>query len=192
MSPPDRETLDQLVAEHLPSLRRLATRLTGSVEGAEEIMQEGLLRIVRGWAGFRRQSAFKTWATRILLNVFHDWLGRQRESLPLQEISDYRHADPVTCAMAAELRRHIAQRVSALPPRQREVLILLVYEGLSAEDVAQLLEMQVANVYATLYQVRQRLRAELAPFLPDSTAGGPAERERPTGPPPEKCHAKRK
>jgi RNA polymerase sigma-70 factor, ECF subfamily len=168
-----RETLDDLVSEHLPSLRRLATRLTGRIESADDVTQETLLRIVRGWEGFRRQSAFKTWATSILLNVFHSWLARQHESLPLTDVSDLRQADPMSCAMAEELGRHIAQRVSALPLRQREVLILLAYEGLSAEEAGQLLNIQVANVYATLYQARQRLRAELAPFLVNPDGDGP-------------------
>ncbi len=191
MIPPDRETLDELVSRHLPALRRLATRLTGKVEFAEEIMQEALLRIVRSWSSFRRQSAFKTWASRILLNVFHDWLAKQHDLLPLADVSDHRQADPVSCAMAEELRRYVAQRVSALPPRQREVLILLVYEGLSAEEVANLLDMQVANVYATLYQARQRLRVELAPFLTDSAAGRPADLTQRTGSSAERCNAKR-
>ncbi len=173
MSPLGQETLDDLVSEHLPSLRRLATRLTGNLESAEDVAQEALLRIVRGWKGFRRQSAFKTWATCILLNAFHDWLAKQHESLPLSDVSDLRQADPMSCAMAEELGRYIAQRVSALPLRQREVLVLLAYEGLSAEEAGQLLDMQVANVYATLYQARQRLRAELAPFLAKADGDGP-------------------
>jgi RNA polymerase sigma-70 factor, ECF subfamily len=174
MSYEDRQTLDELVSEYLPSLRRLAVRLTGRLESAEEIMQEGLLRIVRNWSGFRYQSAFKTWAVRILLNVFHDWLAKQRNALPLEDVSDCRQTDPLAGAMAEELRRYVADRVSALPPRQREVLILLVYEGLSAEEVAQLLEIQLPNVYATLYQARQRLRVELAPFLGNSNHSNPA------------------
>jgi RNA polymerase sigma-70 factor, ECF subfamily len=165
MNPPDRETLDDLVSEHQASMHRLATRLTGCLEFADEIMQDCLLRVVRGWSGFRHQSAFKSWAIRILLNVFHDWLARQRNSLPLMDVSDPRQADPASNAITEELRRYVAQRVSALPPRQREVLILLVYEGLSAEEVAEMLEIQVANVYAALYQARRRLRLELAPFL---------------------------
>ena len=190
MNPPDRETLDELVSEHHSAMRRLATRLTGSLEFAEEIMQECLLRIVRSWSGFRRQAAFKTWATRILLNVFHDWLAKQHDSLPLVDVSDPRQADPAACAMAKELRRYVAERVSALPPRQREVLILLVYEGLSAEDVAQLLELQVANVYATLYQARRRLRVELAPFLGNPDGDGSLACTRQVGPPLEKRDAK--
>ena len=183
-----RETLDELVSEHLPSLRRLATRLTGRIEFAEDVTQETLLRIVRGWKGFRGQSTFKTWATCILLNVFHNWFAKQHESLPLRDISDVRQADPMSCAMAEELGRHIAQRVSALPLRQREVLILLAYEGLSAEEAGQLLDMQVANVYSTLYQARQRLRTELAPFLRQSDGHGSTIIPQASGRSAEKCH----
>jgi RNA polymerase sigma-70 factor, ECF subfamily len=172
MGPTDRETLDELVSEHQASMLRLATRLTGRVESAEEVMQEALLRVTQNWNGFRGQAGFKTWATRILLNVFHDWLAKRRWSPRLQDVPDSRQPDPASCAMAEELGRHIAGRVSALPPRQREVLILLTYEGLSAEEAAQLLDIQVANVYSTLYEARQRLRAELAPFLANSDGHG--------------------
>ena len=172
MSPPDREILEQLVSEHHASLSRLAIRMTGGQEPAEEIMQEALLRIVSGWSGFRGQSTFRTWATRILLNVFHDWLAKRRPSTPIADASDPRQADPASFAMAEELRRYVAERVSALPPRQREVLVLMTYEGLAAEEVAQLLEIQVSCVYANMYEARRRLRAELAPFLADAERAG--------------------
>ena len=170
MEPDQRETLEQLLCQHHDSMRRLAIRLTGSPESADEVVQEGLLRVVRGWGGFRGQSTFKTWATRVLLNVFHDWLEKRRPSGPIDDVSDPRQADPALSAMAEELRRYVAKRVSALPPRQREVLVLTFYEGMTAEEVAGLLEIEVSCVYANLYQARRRLRAELAPFLTDNVA----------------------
>lgn len=100
--------------------------------------------------------------------MFRDWLSKQQKSSPLEDLPDLRYADPPACAMAEELGRYVAERVSALPPRQREVMILLTYEGLSAEEAARVLDIQVANVYATLYEARQRLRVELAPFLAEN------------------------
>jgi RNA polymerase sigma-70 factor (ECF subfamily) len=164
----DRETLDTLISEHHAPMLRLATRLTGRLETAEEVVQEAMLRIARSWNGFRSEADFKTWATRIILNAFRDWLSKQRKSSPLEDVPDARYADPPACAMAEELGRHIAERVSALPPRQREVMILMTYEGLSADEAARVLDIQVANVYATLYEARQRLRVELAPFLAEN------------------------
>jgi RNA polymerase sigma-70 factor (ECF subfamily) len=189
MIPLERKALSELVSEHQASMRRLAVRLTGSLESADEIIQEGLLRMVSKWGGFRGQSTFKTWAFRVLLNVFHDWLAKRRPASPIQDSIDPRQADPALCAMAEELRRYVAARVSALPPRQREVLVLMVYEGLTAEEVAQLLEIQVANVYASLYQARRRLRVELAPFLENPDGRCPVSVTDDSRPSQEKRHA---
>ena len=163
----ERKVLDSLVSEHLACMLRLAIRLTGSVESAEDVVQEALLRVIQGWSTFHHQSSFKTWAFRIVLNVFSDWMSKDRKSPPLIDVPDARQFDPASCAMAEELGRYIAVRVSALPPRQREVLVLITYEGILPEEVAELLDMQVSNVYSMLYSARQRLRVELAPFLPE-------------------------
>jgi RNA polymerase sigma-70 factor (ECF subfamily) len=171
MSSRDTTELDELLGVHMLSLQKLAIRLTGSRESSEDILQESMLRIVRSWGSFQQHSSFKTWAIRIVVNVFRDSLSKNRETHPLEDHVDRRHEDPVSQVITDELRRYIAQRVSALPPRQREVLILLVYEGLSPIEVSQVLDMQIANVYATLYQARKRLRIELAPYLPDASPG---------------------
>ena len=101
----------------------------------------------------------------IILNVFHDWLARQRKSVPLEDVADSRHADPPSCAMAEELGRYIAERISACRPTAGSADPFDFTKGLSAAEASQVLDIQVANVYATLYEARQRLRAELAPFL---------------------------
>lgn len=168
MGQSDYGDLDMQLSEHMASLRRLAIRLTGNLESSDEIMQECLLRIVRSWDGFQERSAFKTWAITILINVFRNSLAQRPEIEQLEDISDVRQPDPACSAQGRELGRIVAQRVSALPPRQREVLVLLVYEHLSPQDVSQMLNMQLANVYATLYQARRRLRSELAPYLTDT------------------------
>ncbi len=64
-----------------------------------------------------------------------------------------------------EFHEFVAERVSALPPRQREVLILMTYENLTAAETAELLDITEANVHSTLHVARERLRRELAPYL---------------------------
>ena len=68
-----------------------------------------------------------------------------------------------------ELARLIAQRVSQLPPRQREVLVLTSYEGFTTAEVAETLGIQESNVYATLHVARQRLKRELDVYLRDGS-----------------------
>ena len=164
------ETLDELVSMRIYRLcARLATRLTGRVDTGEDIVQDAPAEaLYEGGIVFANKRRSKLGPRAFLLNAFHDWLAKQQEPTPLREIADVRQVDPQSSAMAEELGRHIAQRVSALPPRQREVLILLTYEGHSVEEAAQLLDTSVANIYATLSVARQRLRSELSPYLADA------------------------
>lgn len=162
----DEAGLDGLVCRHLSETLRFATRLTGDPDAAEDVVQEALVRVARNWESFRGEAQFRTWLFRIVINVFRDQVaGRTRIGRLEDDVPDDRAGDPASMAMADELGRLIAARVSALPPRQREVLVLIAYEGLTPRQVAGVLEITEANVYATLHVARGRLRKELAPHL---------------------------
>ena len=163
-------SLDQLVLDHLPAALRFATRLTGDPHRAEELVQEALLRVVRRFTTFRGDAAFRTWLFRIVINVFRDRVGAARgEDVSLdesrQELTDPAATGPPEAAMAAELAELVAREVSRLPPRQREVLVLITFEGLSADEVAEVVGISGANVYSTLSAARARLKTRLAPYL---------------------------
>jgi RNA polymerase sigma-70 factor, ECF subfamily len=161
--------LDQLVAEHLPEALRFALRLCGCQEMASDIVQEALCRAARGIGSFEGRSQFRTWFYRIIISAFRDLTAaaaRQCCSGELSdELTDTRGEDPAAAAMASELRDLIARRVSALPLRQREVLVLITYEQLRPSEVAEVLGISESNVHVNLHYARARLREELAPYL---------------------------
>ena len=162
----DKRDLDRLVSSHLPETLRFATRLTGSADRAEEVVAEALVRVSRGWESFRGEARFRTWLYRIVINVFRDGHAARSRTEPLKDDPpDPRSPDPASEAWASELGQLVADRVSALPPRQREVLVLIAYEGLSPAEVARLLAISEANVHATLHVARRRLRAQLGSLL---------------------------
>ncbi len=165
----DESLLNRLVLEHLPEALRFAVRLTGRVDWAEEVVQEALYRAAKSLHTFRARSQFRTWFFRIVITAFRDQLafsGRAANNGQLTEdIADPHGADPAARLLADELRTLIAQRVSALPPRQREVLILIAYEQMSVPEVARVLEISEANVHVNLHHARAKLRADLAPYL---------------------------
>jgi RNA polymerase sigma-70 factor (ECF subfamily) len=159
--------LDRLVTQHLSPALRFATRLTGTVDAAEEVLQEALVRVARSWKTFRKEAEFRTWLFRIVINVFRDRIAAAKpadRSLSI-DVADKRSGDPAIEAQDVELGQLIAARVSTLPPRQREVMVLTAYEGFAAREVALLLGISEANVYATLGVARERLRRELAPYF---------------------------
>lgn len=165
----NRGQLDRFVTEQLHEALRFAMRLTGQEETAAEVLQEALFRAARGIGSFRGQSQFRTWFYRIIISAFRDHLTATARQSGLSELTDDladpRGEDPASAALAGELQELIAQRISALPPRQREVLVLVTYEQLPAREVAEVLGISEANVYVNLHHARARLREELASYM---------------------------
>jgi RNA polymerase sigma-70 factor (ECF subfamily) len=165
-APADKRELQRLVEERLPEALRFATRLTGDPVEAEDLLQDALVRAWQGWRTFRGGSSARTWLYRIMINVFRDRTRWARPHAPLREPPpDTRSHDPADSAACAELQGLVARHVSALPPRQREVLVMLAYEGFTVEETAHTLGISPANVHATLHHARVRLREALAAYL---------------------------
>ena len=162
--------MDEFVEEHLPAMLRFATRLCGDPAAAEDIVQEALVRVVRSWKSFRRESEVRTWLFRIVLNVYRSHRPRRPAAIGLSpELHDPHAADPAGAALDNELAGLIAARIAALPPRQREVIVLVACEGCTPREAAEALQITEANVYATLHVARRRLREELQPYLTETT-----------------------
>jgi RNA polymerase sigma-70 factor, ECF subfamily len=158
--PIDRRDVDRLVVEHLPAALRLAARLTGNADAAEEIVQEALCRVLRQWRTFRGESSFKTWMLQIVVNVERD--RRRRPSVftpdPNEQLEPLaRTASPPEAAATRELHAELRAAVDRLPPRQREVALLTWGEGLAAGEVARVLGTSEANVYTNLHLARKQL-----------------------------------
>jgi RNA polymerase sigma-70 factor (ECF subfamily) len=161
----DWSALERLVADELPAALAFAQRLTGDADRAEELVQESLYRASRAWSTFRGAAKPRTWLFTIVINVFRDQAGRRTATELPDDLADRPGADPACRAEASDLGRYIAGLVAGLPPRQREVLVLTTYEGLSTAETASLLGITEANVHATLHIARERLRRQLAPLL---------------------------
>ena len=159
----DRTTFDRLVLEHLPAAQRFAIRLTGDPDTAEDLVQDALLKAHRSWQTFRGESRFQTWLFQIIVNCFRDRLRTQIAATPRVNES---HADPAAGRpelqlQSDELGELVAREVSTLPPRQREVLVLIVYEDLSIRETATLLGLSEQNVRTNLHFARERLKERL-------------------------------
>ena len=158
--------LDRLVQDHLPAALKFAVRLTGDMDQAEEVVQEALARAARSWTTFRGEAGFRTWFWRILVNAFRDHLARRSQLAALpDDLCDVESLDPAQAAMESELAGRIAELISQLPARQREVLVLSVYEELSTREIANVLATSEANVRMNLSLARHRLRENLESYL---------------------------
>lgn len=157
---------EDLVRRHMRDAFGFCLRLTGDPTGAEELSQDGFVLAHRHLKEFRGESSFRTWLYRILLNLHRDRLRRRsREESRLERYrrdAEGGHAEePDAGARAVELDEVIRRRVAALPDRQREVLVLHVYQGLDYRAIAAALDCSYDDVKVNLSLARRRLRDEL-------------------------------
>lgn len=160
-------------------------RFTGSVNEAEDLVQETLARAWRGRAGYRADAGPRTWlrriATRVCLDALRHARGRRRlpstpgeargEVLWLEPIHDDLIADAEADPAATyDLRESVSLAFLAalqlLPARQRAVLILRDVLALSAAETAEQLETTVGSVNSLLHRARERLRGNYRPSPP--------------------------
>ncbi|MCS6815744.1 MAG: sigma-70 family RNA polymerase sigma factor [Blastocatellia bacterium] len=157
------EAFEALVKRWEDRIYRLAMRLLGHPEDAREVTQETFLAAFRKLHQFRGRARFSSWLYRIALNCCYDRLRERRvEPLPLEE------ADGVTTeerVLGQIHRKQVAERVRravhALPIEMRQVLILKEYEGLTFEEIAEILDIPVSTAKTRLYAGLDHLRKRL-------------------------------
>ena len=160
----DASAVRVLVARKLPRLLALATRLLGDRTEAEDVAQETFLRIWHHAPRWREGEArFDTWLHRVVLNLCYDRLRGRREE-PVDTLPEVPDTQPEPAAHA-ELRSRDARvrdALAALPPRQREALVLQYYQEMSNIEAANLMGITVDALESLLARARRNLRAQLA------------------------------
>jgi RNA polymerase sigma-70 factor (ECF subfamily) len=153
---------------HRPRVWRLAARLAGSVDLADDLTQEISLRAFQGFALFRGGAAGYTWLYRIAVNV----VLRHRERLapntvPWESISHLPDPNltPQAAVLQAEMRPLVWAALARLPDEQRTTIILSVYEELKYREIAAVLEIPLGTVKSRLHIGMARLREELKDAL---------------------------
>lgn len=161
----------------LPRLVAVARRLADEEEMASEALQNALLKASKSWKRFDGRSQLETWLVRILIHAVRDLISeaQRRRKRAIALGSDQRYEalamipdpqrGPTEQAADNETDSLIRQAVMELPHRQREVFSLIVWQGMTASQVAEVVDIKVSNVHANLHAARQRLRSVLSPHL---------------------------
>lgn len=141
--------LDDVVRTHLPGLLRYATVLTGDGHAAADLVQEVLLRAHQRWTRIALMGRPDLYLRRMVTNEHLSWRRRWhvRTIRPVSDDVLAAHADPLRDhAHRVVEDDEMWQRLDALPPRQRTVLVLRYYEGLSDTEIASVLGTSGATV----------------------------------------------
>jgi len=169
----DESALEPLLKTWEPRIYRFGLRMCGDEETAREVLQETLLAAFRGLGGFRGDAELSTWLYS-LARSFCIRQRRQRAGDSLDSAEAQARTDegpsPDAALHARELGRVLQAALLSLRADQREVVVLKDVEGLSAEQIAQVLGEEVAAVKSRLHrarlELRERLRSVLEPTGP--------------------------
>jgi RNA polymerase sigma-70 factor (ECF subfamily) len=173
----NREEFREAFSAHKDAVYRFAWRLTNSPETAEDVAQEVFLALLR------RPVAFDPARGELRGFLFgaarNQVRKRWRDASRWAELDDDAFVAPVLAAL--EVSAAVETAIGALPPLQREVLVLSEYEELSLEEIARAVDAEVGTVKSRLFRARENLRRALvhirqAPLREVRTIHGTAQR----------------
>jgi RNA polymerase sigma factor (sigma-70 family) len=162
----DAAAVQALVARKLRRVLALAERMLGDASEAEDVAQETFFKVWRNAPRWRPGAAkFDTWLHRVTLNLCYDRLRRRREK-PTADPPDTPDPGPGPDRglMAAAVGERVRVAMQALPPRQREAIVLCHYQELGNIEAAELMGISVEALESLLSRARRSLRATLAPM----------------------------
>ncbi|TCL62976.1 RNA polymerase sigma-70 factor (ECF subfamily) [Hydrogenispora ethanolica] len=170
---------EDLVRTYEKPLFQFAFRLSGNHHEAQDLLQESLYRAYKSFAKFEEGTAFDRWLYQIIHNLYIDHYRKKKnrpvvasidEPLPhlenekTIEIPDWT-ANPEEEAMRGELGRQIQRGLNELPSEYRSAVILCDIQGLSYEEIAQILGISIGTVRSRIHRGRKILRRILLPYL---------------------------
>jgi RNA polymerase sigma-70 factor (ECF subfamily) len=173
----DRAAFNMLVLKYQHKVMKLVTRYVRDQAEAEDITQEAFIKAYRALPAFRGESAFYTWLYRIAINTAKNSLMSSRRrlvdyDLDLQDPEDYasqvllKDSDtPEGMLLTDEIRQTVQEAMEQLPDDLREAITLRELEGLSYEEIAQVMDCPVGTVRSRIFRAREAIDKKLRPLL---------------------------
>jgi RNA polymerase sigma-70 factor (ECF subfamily) len=148
--------------------------MVGNRAEAEDLAQEAFLAAFRALSTFRADSKFSTWLYRIAANKCKDWLrvkrpGQGQQNVDIDERLDIHVAEertPEQLLSQQQVAQELEQAIQRLPPLYRESFVLKHVEGLSYEEMEQILGVNSDTLKMRVYKGRLQLSRELASLNP--------------------------
>ncbi len=165
----DVNAFEKLVTEYEKAVYAIALRMTGNAEDAADMTQETFIKAYNSLQAFRGESKFSVWLYRIASNVCLDFL-RSRSRKPTVSLSvedDEGEETELDIADESQSPEQLLERgltrdavrrgLEALPPDYRQILLLREIQGLSYEEIADTLSIEVGTVKSRIFRARKRL-----------------------------------
>jgi len=174
----DRQAFDQLVSKYQRKLGRLLSRFVRDAAEVEDVTQEAFIKAYRALPSFRGDSAFYTWLYRIGINTAKNYLVAQGRRAPTstqfdsEEAETFDSADqlrdintPESLLMSKQIGETVNAAIDALPEELRRAIVLREIDGLSYEEIADMMNCPIGTVRSRIFRAREAVALKLRPLL---------------------------
>ena len=171
----DSEAFRALVERHGRAVYRLAHRMTGSPQDAEDVVQETFLRAYRQLGRFESRANFSTWVHRIAVNCSIDLIRGRRhqeagqDATVLEQLGgapDERlDPSPERLMLSAEVHDRVARAMATLTGLERAAFVLRHFEGRSIDEISRMLDLKVNAAKHSVFRAVRKMRLALEPFV---------------------------
>jgi RNA polymerase sigma-70 factor (ECF subfamily) len=174
----DKRAFELLVEKYQRKLARLLSRFIRDPAEVEDVTQEAFIKAYRALPAFRGDSAFYTWLYRIGINTAKNYLmamGRRAPTsteVEADEAEGFEEGEhlrdintPESVLLSNEIAETVNSTIEALPEELRTAIQLREIEGMSYEDIAQVMNCPIGTVRSRIFRAREAIAAQLRPLL---------------------------
>jgi RNA polymerase sigma-70 factor, ECF subfamily len=173
----DSEAFRTLVERHGRAVYRLAYRMTGSQQDAEDVVQETFLRAYKQLSRFESRANFGTWLHRIAVNCSIDLIRSRPHREAAIDVPDLEHiggavestdargTSPERLMLSTEVQERIGEAMSGLSPMERAAFMLRHFEGRSIEEISQSLGLKTNATKHSIFRAVRKMRVALEPLI---------------------------
>src|SRR3982074_2157765 len=174
----DKRAFELLVLKYQRKLGRLLSRLVRDPGEVEDVAQEAFIKAYRALPSFRGDSAFYTWLYRIGINTAKNYLVAMGRRAPTttefdsEEAENFEDGDqlrdlntPEAELMTRQIAATVNQTMEELPEELRTAITLREIEGMSYEDIANVMNCPIGTVRSRIFRARETITARLCPLL---------------------------
>jgi RNA polymerase sigma-70 factor (ECF subfamily) len=174
----DKRAFELLVMKYQRKLARLLSRMVRDQAEIEDITQESFIKAYRALPQFRGESAFYTWLYRIAVNTAKNYLVARGRRAPTttefsnEEAEGFEDAEllrdiatPDAELQTKQIAAAVNKAVEALPEELRTAITLREIEGLSYEEIAQMMDCPIGTVRSRIFRAREAIAEKIRPML---------------------------
>ncbi len=140
-------------------------RFTRDYSEAEDVLQEGFLKVFQNLKYFDNKGSFEGWVRKIMVNTSLEKFRKQNFLYPVSDISEYDEVDNISDTLSGMTEKELLQMVQALPPQYKTVFNLYAIEGYNHQEIAKLLGISEGTSKSNLSRARGLLQQMVKKYM---------------------------